>query len=172
MIGLAPTLSNGSRRRGFSLLETVVSAMLVGVLLIAAMRTVGASVYAQYRAAERASAQFLADGLVAEILAKSYKSPGSVPQFGLESGESSASKANYDDVDDFHNWTESPPQFADGTAMPDLTGWRRRVAVVWIDPKDATKEVPSETGAKQITVTVEHNDVPVASRMAIRTEAP
>jgi MSHA pilin protein MshD len=159
-------------RRGLSLVETVVSCALVGVLLVAAMRSVGASVFSQYRTAERGTGRLLADGLMAEILAKNYKDPGSTPQLGRESGESSTSKANYNDVDDYRDWSESPPQFADGTAMPDLADWRRTVAVDWVDPLDLSETKLWDTGAKRITVTVQHNGVVVATRIAIRTEAP
>jgi len=159
-------------RRGLSLIEAVVSCALVGVLLVAAMRSVGASALAQYQTAEWATARWLADGLMTEILAKSYKDPGATPQFGPESGESSTSKADYDDVDDYQGWSESPPQSADGAAMPDLAGWQRSVAVDWIDPLDLSETTLWDTGAKRIAVTVRHNGTVAAARTAIRTEAP
>jgi len=152
-------------------MEVAVSALLVGLLLAAAMRTVRGSVLTQYKAAERTTAQFLAEGLLTEILAKDYKEAGSAT-IALDSGESSTSKANYDDVDDFHNWSESPPQFADGTPMPDLAEWRRSVEVVWVNPADLRQTAASDTGVKRITVTVAHNNATVATRVAIRTDAP
>jgi hypothetical protein len=150
----------------------VVSTVLVGVLLIAALRSVGASVFTQSLSAQRTTGQMLADGLMAEILAKAYKDPGNWPQFGREWGESSASKANYNDVDDFQDWSESPPQLADGSTMPDLTGWQRSVAVDWVDLSDLSRVQYWDTGAKRITVTVRYNGVAIATRVAIRTEAP
>ncbi len=160
-----------SPRRGVGLLEVALSALLVGVVLAAAMRTVGGSVFTQYRVAERITARFLAEGLLTEVLAKDYKEAGSAA-VGPDAGESSTSKANYDDVDDFHNWSESPPQSADGTAMPDLTGWRRSVEVAYVDPTDLSRTSLSDLGVKRITVTVAHNGAVVATRMAIRTDAP
>jgi len=116
-------LHRSSRRRGFSLTEVVVSAMIVGVLLAAAMRTVGSSLFTQYRTGEMIAAWSLADGLMTQVLAKQYKDPQGPPAFGPEPGELPSSKLDFDDVDDFHDWTESPPQYADGTTMPYLTGW-------------------------------------------------
>jgi hypothetical protein len=142
------------------------------MLLVAAMHSVGASVLAQYQTAEGTAARLLADGLMAEVLAKRYKDPGTSPQFGPESGESSTSKANYNDVDDYRDWSESPPQYADGTTMPDLAGWQRSVAVDRVDPLDLSQTGTWETGAKRIAVTVRHNSVVVATRTAIRTGAP
>jgi hypothetical protein len=150
----------------------VISTVLVGVLLVAALRTVGASVFTQYRASERATGQMLADGLLAEILAKSYKDPGPSPVFGRESGESSGSKANYNDADDFEGWNESPPQFADGSTMPDLTDWQRSAAVEWVDPLDLSQTRSWDTGAKRVTVTVRHNNVVIATRVGIRGDSP
>jgi len=158
--------------KGLSLLEAVVSTVLVGVLLVAALRTVGASVFTQYQSSERATAHMLADGLLAEILAKNYRDTGSSPLFGREAGESSTSKANYNDVDDYQGWSESPPQFADGSTMPDLTGWQRSVAVDWVDPLDLSQTQLWDTGAKRITVTVRHNNVVIMTRTAVRGDAP
>ena len=160
-----------SQRGGFSLLEVALSALLVGVVLAAAMRTVGGSVLTQYRLAERMTGRFLAEGLLTEVLAKQYKEAGSTGM-GLDSGESSTSKANYDDVDDFHNWSESPPQYADGTAMPDLAGWRRSVEVAYTQPANLTATDSVDKGVKRITVTVTHNEAVVATHMGIRTDAP
>ena len=75
-------------------------------------------------------------------------------------------------MDDFHNWSESPPQFANGTPMPDLAEWRRSVEVVWVNPADLSQTSASDLGVKRITVTVAHNNVVVATRIGIRTDAP
>jgi MSHA pilin protein MshD len=155
---------------GFSLLEVTVASVLVGVLLVAAMRTIGASAFAQSQAAERATGEFLADGLMAEILGKCYQDPDGNAVFGPEPGEST--KKDFDDVDDYQGWSESPPQFADGTAVPGFDGWTRRVSVVRVDPANPGVTAIGETGAKQITVIVEHRGITVSTRIALRTEAP
>jgi type II secretory pathway pseudopilin PulG len=159
-------------REAFSLLETVVSSVLVGVLLVAVLKTMGASVVAQYQTGERAQAALLADGLIAEIAAMDYENPDGMPTFGLESGEQPCQKATFDDVDDFDGWTETPPQFADGTAMPDLAGWTRTVQIARVHDHDLAIEENAETGVKRITVTVRHNGRNVAKRIAYRSKAP
>ena len=63
------------QRPGFSLLEAALSSVLVGVLLVAAMRTVAASAVSQRLASEQAVAQALAEGLLAEILPAAYREP-------------------------------------------------------------------------------------------------
>ena len=57
-------------QRGFSLIETVISSFFVGVLLVAALRTVDASVQTQQQMARGVTATMLADSLMSEILAK------------------------------------------------------------------------------------------------------
>lgn len=157
-------------RPGFSLLETAIASVLVGVLLVAAMRTIGASTFAQHRSAERVTGEFLADGLLAEILAKDYQDPSGVSEFGP--GPDESSKKDFDDVDDYHGWSESPPQNADGTPMPGLEGWRRTVAVVAVNSSTPTLDATGETGVKRITVVVEHNGTSISSRTALRTKVP
>jgi len=95
-----------------------------------------------------------------------------VPLFGREVNELLSSKANYDDVDDFNGWSESPPQDRDGTVMSGLSGWQRSVVVDWVVAADPTQVSLSETGAKRVTVTVKHKGITIATRVAIRTNAP
>jgi MSHA pilin protein MshD len=149
--------------------------LLIGVTLAASMAVVSSSVKSQYKAAERATGQWLADGMMADISQLPYQDPTlTTTACGIETGESSTSKANYDDVDDFNGWTESPPQDKTGTALSSYTGWRRSVAVVWVSPTalTATTASSTETGCKRITITVSHNSVVVATRVGIRTNHP
>jgi len=159
-----------SSSAGFTLVEAMISMVIVAVLLVAAMRATGASALVQYKTAERATGRALALGLLNEIVVMRYEEPNGAPTFGRESGESGSSKASWDDVDDFDGWSESPPQYRDGTVMPDLSGWQRTVVVTRVNPLNLSQSSSSETGAKQITVTVQHNGLPVATRIAIRTK--
>jgi hypothetical protein len=159
-------------RRAFTLVEATIAMLLVSVMLVAAMRATAASGLVQYKAAERATARHLADGLIAEITPLSYEDPDGTPAFGRESGESTTSRSGWDDVDDFDGWTESPPQLLDGTAMDKLSGWQRIVKVERIDAANPSQLAAGDTGAKRITVTVQRNKAVVATRVAIRTKAP
>jgi MSHA pilin protein MshD len=156
----------------FTLVEAVMACLVVSILLVSAMRAAGvASVY-QYSIANRARARLLATQLLADISSTSYEEPSGTVLFGTESGETSSSKANYDDVDDFNGWTESPPQDRDGNAMAELTGWQRSVAVVWVNSTSPTTVSATETGIKRITVTVSRNNAALATAVAIKVKAP
>jgi hypothetical protein len=166
------TWASDNRARGLTMVEATMAMLLVSLLLVAAMRAAAASGLAQYKTAERSTARHLADGLISEITALSYEDPDSTPVFGIESGESSTSKAAWDDVDDFNGWVESTPQARNGVAMADLNGWQRSAIVHWVSALNPEQPAAGETGAKRITVSVQHNKIVVATRVAIRTKAP
>jgi hypothetical protein len=96
----------------------------------------------------------LAQQLLTEILQCYYIDPGFSPTFGPESGESVGNRSMFNDVDDYNNWSESPPQLKNGTKLTDYTGWTRTVAVVWADPTTPTKTSATDQGLKRVTVTV------------------
>jgi type II secretory pathway pseudopilin PulG len=147
----------------------MISTVIVAVMFVAALNTVGASRLTQHRAALVARGRLLAEALMAEILQQNYQEPEGTPAFGREMGESATSRAAYDDVDDYDQWSAGPPVAKDGSALANSTGWRRTVTVCWIDPADPREVKTVETGAKRITVTVYYRDVPQAAVVAIRT---
>jgi MSHA pilin protein MshD len=162
--------SRRSRRRSswaaFTLVEAVVSMLVVGVMMVAVLGTVGASSRGLQSMQERGKGALLARQLMSEIMVQYYEEPLDTVIFGKESGESGSSRAGYDDVDDYNGWSASPPQNKDGTVIPNLDGWARRVAVEWAVSADLAQKAASDTGIKRITVTVTYNDVEVASVVA------
>ncbi|MBI3865869.1 MAG: hypothetical protein HY290_28680 [Planctomycetia bacterium] len=163
-----------STRRGIVLWEAAVSSLLVGLVLLTATQTLATSVRMQTAASERARANALANALVCEILEQSYMEPGQTSSaIGRESGELATSRANFDDVDDYHGWTDTPPQFKDGSTMSNFTGWQRQVAVEWVALTTLTQSPgsASETGMKRITVTVIHNSKTIITRVATKANA-
>ena len=162
----------GTRRRATTLVEVAVSTLLTGILLVAALQTVRNSAFTQYKSSERATAEFLGDALLSEIIAQPYEEPNGTPTFGRESGESGGARTTWDDVDDYTGWSESPPQKKDGTTIPDLTGWQRTVTVQWVTTANTTVVSGTETGLKRIVVAVSHNGQVVWNRVALRGKFP
>ena len=126
---------SAAARRGFTMAEAAVAMVIVSVLLVAALRATSASALTQYKTAEKATGLALAQGLMSDIIALPYQEPSGTPNFGLETGESATNRANYDDVDDYNGWNQSPPQDKSGTVIPGLTGWTQIVAVAWVRNK-------------------------------------
>ena len=155
---------------GFTLVEAVMSILIVGLMLVAALNTVGASKVTQARNAEQAIGPMLAHDLMSEILSQAYEEPIDSVGFGLESGETSWSRDAYDDVDDYNGWVTSPPEDKSNVDIPDLTGWSREVSVAWASSVDPMTTSGTATGIKRITVTVKHQGRTVTTLYALRTD--
>jgi hypothetical protein len=160
------------QRRGLSLLEAAGATAMVALMLVAALRTVGASMFAQSRSVENASAGFLATALMSEIVQQYYQNPVNPVLFGPEPGEAGPSRVNFNDVDEYSGWSESPPQKKDGSLLPNLNGWQRTVTVQWVSSADVKQSSIVESGVKLITVSVLHRNVVRATSVGIRTNAP
>jgi len=157
-------------RVALSLIEVVASTMIVGLMAVAALNSLGAATRSSESIGNRAVAAGLADELMSEILQAPYGDPNQTPVFGRESGEPSSPRAAFDDVDDFDGWNASPPQYSDGTAMPDRADWRHRVRVYRVRPDDPTQTSSTDLGAKGIEVTIEYRGQVLAEQYAVRTD--
>ncbi|MBU0617196.1 MAG: type II secretion system GspH family protein [Planctomycetes bacterium] len=169
--GASTTLRGPTSRRGLTLVEMVISMVLVSVMLVAALHTVGASQLGQRKVHSRREGHLLAQDLVSEILWQEYADPvEGLDSFGLSAAEAAtANRSLFDDVDDYDGWSASPPQDKTGTEYPNLDGWQRSVAVAWTDPTDFSLDVGDNQGAKRITVTVMQDGVVVAELVALKT---
>lgn len=166
---LTATPAASLRPAAFTLVETVIATVIVAVMFVAALNTVGASRLTQHRASLVSQGRLLAESLMSEILVQSYEEPDGPPAFGRESGELATTRAAYDDVDDYHGWSASPPAAKDGTPLANTVGWTRTVRVEWVDPPDPEQVKTSESGAKLVTVTAAYRGVPQASFTALKT---
>lgn len=157
-------------RRALTLIEIVASTMIVGLMAVAALNALGAATRSSASIGNRAVAIGLADELMSEILKTEYKDPDGSAVFGPESDEPAGPRAAFDDMDDYHGWNQSPPQYRDGTAMPDRADWRRRVSVAWVAPGDPAQPSGSDQRAKRIRVTVEYRSQVLAELVALQTD--
>lgn len=167
-----PGPRTSKNRSGFTLAETAIATLLVGMLLIVAARGVGVSIMLQSRTANQSAAGLLAEALMSEILQLPYQEPTGTASFGPESGETGSSRANYDDVDDYHGWLDSPPKYKDGSTMPVSGTWQRRVTVEWVTLNNVMQTSAAESGMKRITITVARNGTNVSARTALVAKAP
>jgi type II secretory pathway pseudopilin PulG len=157
---------------GFSVIEAVLSTLVIGIMLVAVLNTVGAARTAQVWNSDRLRAACLASTLLAEITDQAYAEPTELPLFGPEASELLATRSAFDDVDDYNGWSKSPPENADGTAIPGYSSdWRRSVSVVYA----ATSANPAansltDTGLKRITVTVSRRGIKLAELTAVRAQ--
>ncbi len=157
-------------RQGITLLEVVLSSMLVGVTLVASLQSVGAVFRAQRMNSSRLMGADLAMEFMSEIMAMPYKDPTATGStLGLDSGESATNRATFDDVDDYKDFNNLGVKARDGTAVAGLANWRRQVDVVWFDSTLGTAGI-LETDLKRITVSVTSPTGKVSKLTAYRSK--
>lgn len=151
-------LAFGRVRNGLSLAEVVVSTLLIGLLMAGALMSVGAAARSTSEAADASDAVALARQLLEEIVSLPYEDPNQTPAFGLENGETAAPGARTacDDLDDYNNWSESPPRNRDGSALSGYSAWSRSVRVRKVDPLNRSVMLDSalDKGQRLITISV------------------
>jgi hypothetical protein len=149
----------------------VASTMIVGLMAVAALNSLGAATRTSDSIGNRAVAMGLADELMSEILQAEYSEPSGSASLGPDSGELGGPRLVFDDVDDYDGWNKSPPQYRDGTVIPDRADWRQRVEVDYVLSTDSTQTVGSDQGVKRIHVSIEYRDQILIEQITVRTNA-
>lgn len=156
--------------RSFTLIEAVISTVIVGIMFVAAMNVLGATAVTKRSTQQQALGYSLAQDLMNEILNQSYEDPSQKASFGRESGEGGSDRADFDDVDDYDTWSASPPENKNGELLVGYEQWARSVEVDFVKPTNFAV-IGSKTGVKRITVSVSQKGKPATELIAIRTQA-
>lgn len=159
-----------ARRRAFTLIEAVIAIAIVGIMLAAALNTVGASRTSQSLTALRRQGHGLAEQLLSEILQQPYQDPVEAASIlGPAASETATgNRTLFNDVDDYDGWKASPPQYRDGSVTAFSSDWQRKVKVCWVNPANLSQKVHADAGVKRIVVEVTFNKKPVATLTAYR----
>jgi type II secretory pathway pseudopilin PulG len=159
-------------RRGITLMETVIGALLVGGVVASTLQIVAPTVRATKLAEDRKTAAALADEMLDEIAAHPFADPTDPTSTnGPEAGETTGTRKAFDDVDDYHGWNTTPQQ-PDGTALPGIgAGWTLRIGVSHVRPNNPTQVVAADTGVKHVIIQVRRNGTLLAERSMLRTRA-
>jgi len=152
-----------------TLIEATISLAIVAVMLVAALKTVGNTARSRQAQVTQRRGPALARELLSEILPSHYAEVTDTAVFGPESGENSGTRENFDDVDDYHDWSSTQVQDKTGTVYPELVGWSRSVTVQWVTPDNPDTVSGSDTGLKCVTVTVTDPFGRTASLSALRS---
>lgn len=155
------TRGNNRFSKGFTLAEILVSVVVITVALVPLITVLGQGVKRGKDPQRITAATMLAQDLLEEIMPKLFDENPSNPDtpagLGPETGETRPGlppNNNYDDVDDYRNYTESPPKEVDGTNMTEYTGYTRTVAVDYVQEANFDAVSTSITRFKRIRVTV------------------
>ncbi len=165
--------SLGRHRPGFTMVEVVIAAAIVGALLAATMTAVSAAVKTRVALAEQQYGTTLAASLLDEVCAQSYNppiyAPGNAPIIVYDGTGFPVNRLPFDEITDYSDYTESPPRARDGTVMTEFTGWTRTILVERVLASDLSTVSGSDTGFRKITVTVRHGARVVRKVSQIRT---
>lgn len=156
-------------RSALSMIEVVASTMIVGMMCVAALNSLGAATRSSESIGNRAIAMGLADELMSEIVQQPYTDPTQTPVFGRESSEpATGPRSAFDDIDDYHGWSASPPQYRNGDPMDERTNWRHRVEITLVAPSNPAQTAATDQGAKRIRVMIEYNNQVLAELISVQ----
>jgi hypothetical protein len=156
----------GQLCKGLTFLEVVFALFILTVALLGFSQIFNTAQQSSGRANHEIIASNLAGGLMAEIMSKNFTDPETPGSFGSEEG---TNRYDFDDVDDYDDWSESPPKTAgkpagggyldmDGTSgTPNYSNYSRTVIVKFgkIQGNDIVDVDDIEpTDYKKVTVTV------------------
>lgn len=108
------------RQRGMTLVELVIAIVIIGIAAAALYSAMASLVGRSADPMLRQQSLLLAEAYLEEILAQAYADPGAA---------ACSQRACFDDVLDYHNLDEQPPQDARGAVLNQLAGYRVRVSV-------------------------------------------
>lgn len=149
-------------RRGLTMIEAVISLIVISVLGLAALRAFSAATLTRALAHDRARGVALAHDLLAEVAAAPYGEP-------MAKASELDERLTLATVGDYHGWSASPPVALDGAALaPGL--WRREVTVQQVE-LDGVTPAAAATGVVRVSVRVLKGDRLVATAQALRTAA-
>lgn len=142
-------------RRGISMIEVVVSTMLVSTIMIVSLTASSNLLRNRSVSTESVNGRLLAGRYLDEITSLSFTDPDANAVFGIEPNELASNRMTLDDIDDYNAMVLSPPTTRSGAAVSGLTGWAVAVSVT---PADATLagyvlSADASVALRQISVT-------------------
>lgn len=145
----------------------MLSLLIVGGAFVASLNTIASARASQAVAAQQRLGLVLAEDLMAEILSHPYKEGTTL---GIELGENTGDRSNYDDIDDYQGWTSTPPTDVDGNEIAGAGDYTRSVSVQRVELWDPTAASLSDQGMLRIIVTVTRGGKAVAQLTTYRSD--
>jgi len=143
---------------GFSYVEVLLSAVIISVLLVSALKLFGNLGSSAQRVVDNDVAESLALEMIEEIKKTAYRDPIVVNEFGPGGDETGANRVKFDDVDDYHNQTDSPPVCKDGTSAGAYPNFTRSVKVSFVAANNFAQQVALDQGFKEVVITISANN--------------
>ena len=159
-----------AKPRGFTLVEVLMAAMLIGLAITALVASSGAFTLYNAAGVDLSTAEFLIEEIRELTAPLSVVDPVSTTTiFGAEAGETTV--AAYDDVDDFNGQSFNPPVDVERTQMPEFAAYTQQVAVQNVTPADLTQTAANHTtDLYRVTVTITKGGRTITSASWIRAK--
>ena len=139
---------------GFSYVEVLLSSVIISIILVSGIRLFGNLGRSNQVLLDQSSVDFLALQIIEEIKQQFYRDPDGSPVFGREPNESAVDRSDFDDVDDYHNFSDNPPKRRNGDALTQYAEFTRQVTVRYVQADDFTQAAVGDEGFKELTITV------------------
>jgi prepilin-type N-terminal cleavage/methylation domain-containing protein len=104
------------RRHGLTIVECMIAMTILSVIVLVTCYTLAAGQQHIYEGNRLATAARLGRDLIEEISARSSRDPSGTTNFGPEPDE--MTRAAFDDVDDYKNYSEPAGSLVDATGTP------------------------------------------------------
>ena len=139
-------MKNGRKhRKGFSLAEAILATVLLGIAAAGVMLPFTAGAAAQAQGGVRTLGAKLASDLMEQIVSKPFHDPdGSSYYYNLGADDGEATVADFDNIDDFHGYSEAVGQVRDAVLVlfsdTKYAKFSRHVACAYVSvpPQDGT----------------------------------
>ena len=151
-------------RSGFTYVEVMLAAVILSVLLVSALTLFGNLGRSRGAVMVADKANTLVLDLMQEILQQSYSDPAGAAEFGPGADEMGTSRANFDDVDDYHGLQETPPKDKTGNDLAEYVNMTCQVAVQHVQAADFTLTAAADQGYKEVTITITTGGEPTLER--------
>ncbi len=140
-------------RRGVTLVEVVVSSLLVGLVLVTSMRATTMVHSSTVAADDSMELSVAAESILEELRGLAYAEPIGSSSIGIDEGEVQASRATWDDVDDAASYSVSGYVQRNGQVVAGGENWTCSIRCVWVDPTTLTA-CTEDRGLKKVEVQV------------------
>ncbi len=163
-LAVRSSLKTRAGSSGFSLVELIVTMMLVSITVLAMSSALSFSFSHQSDGLWQTKSVTLAESYIEEIMARRFDETtpiGGVPPCAPATtpcgaiGSDGETRAEFDDVDDFNGVDDLPPLDLNGNSRAEYSGYRVQVSVAYVDAALVTSlGLDATTDAKLVTITV------------------
>ena len=104
----------------------------------------------------------LAVDLIREIKDLNYSEFEGDVNLGLDANESGVGRYGYDDIDDYNNYSSTPPKRRDGNPYDNCDDFTQTVSVTFVAANDFSQTVGFDQGFKKVVITIYRNNLELA----------